>query len=106
MATVALRRDRSTPALPKSKDSRIELKTNQLVKETLRTAAAFSGVDLTAFIIQAASEKARRLLLESQITMLSAEEFDKVNALNQANDAPAEGLIDLMSGELFNERKE
>ncbi|WP_083243837.1 DUF1778 domain-containing protein [Aeromonas sp. DNP9] len=88
------------------KNSRIELKTNSEIKEILRQAATSSGIDMTAFIVQAAAEKARKVLLESQVFFLSSPMFDKVSeAINVASE-PTASLIELLTTEecLFDDR--
>ncbi|MBY8054217.1 DUF1778 domain-containing protein [Vibrio fluvialis] len=61
----------SSAALCETKQSaRLDLKTNQLVKNQLEEAAALSGVNLTAFILSAASEKAREVMrFHAQVTL-------------------------------------
>jgi uncharacterized protein (DUF1778 family) len=49
--------------------ARMELKTTPSMKDLLQSAAALEGLDLTAFVISSAAEKARTVLIaHSQIT--------------------------------------
>ena len=49
--------------------ARMELKTTPGMKDLLQSAAAIEGLDLTAFVISSAAEKARMVLIaHSQIT--------------------------------------
>ncbi len=53
------------------KQARMEFKTTEDVKTTLTQAAALMGVDVTAFVIGAASERARAILAENALLQLS-----------------------------------
>ncbi len=53
------------------KQARMEFKTTEDVKATLTQAAALMGVDVTAFVIGAASERARAILAENALLQLS-----------------------------------
>ena len=53
------------------KQARMEFKTTEDVKNTLTQAAALMGVDVTAFVIGAASERARAILAENALLQLS-----------------------------------
>lgn len=64
-----------------SKSARLDLKTNQQLKLQLEKAAAFSGVNLTAFILTAAAEKAREVVSFHNNTILSNPAWDKLNEI-------------------------
>ncbi|MEC8326817.1 MAG: DUF1778 domain-containing protein [Pseudomonadota bacterium] len=68
-----------------NKSARLDLKTNQQLKAQLEDAAAFSGVSLTAFILSAASDKAREVMEFHSNTVLSLNAW---NNLNKAIDNP------------------
>jgi len=53
--------------------ARMEFKTTEQVKSLLIEAASMSGVDLTAFVINAAAERARAVLEEHARIKLDAE---------------------------------
>ena len=54
-----------------AKTARLDLKTNQNLKTQLEEAAVLSGVNLTAFILTAAAEKAREVKRFHDNTVLS-----------------------------------
>ena len=54
-----------------AKPARLDLKTNQDFKTQLEEAAVLSGVNLTAFILNAAAEKAREVMNFHTNTVLS-----------------------------------
>ncbi|MFM5392913.1 DUF1778 domain-containing protein [Aeromonas veronii] len=88
------------------RNSRIELKTNSDIKDVLRHAATSCGVDLTSFILQAAAEKARQILLESQVLFLSSSMFDKVNDSINNPPAPSASLLTLLAEDTFGDVEE
>ncbi|MBA3773112.1 MAG: DUF1778 domain-containing protein [Ramlibacter sp.] len=53
------------------KDARMELKTTGETKELLAKAAAMSGVDMTAFVLGAAVERARDVIEDHSSIVLS-----------------------------------
>ncbi|EGU18615.1 type II toxin-antitoxin system TacA family antitoxin [Vibrio mimicus] len=69
-------------ALCETKQSaRLDLKTNQYVKSQLEEAAGLSGVNLTAFILSAASEKAREVMMFHAQTTLSMTAWNNLNEI-------------------------
>ncbi|MCR9712862.1 DUF1778 domain-containing protein [Vibrio parahaemolyticus] len=64
-----------------TKTARLDLKTNQLVKSQLEEAAMLSGVNLTAFILNAASEKAREVMSFNSSTKLSDTQWNSLNEI-------------------------
>ncbi|EGR1568854.1 TPA: DUF1778 domain-containing protein [Vibrio parahaemolyticus] len=64
-----------------TKMARLDLKTNQLVKSQLEEAAMLSGVNLTAFILNAASEKAREVMSFNSSTQLSNTQWSNLNEI-------------------------
>jgi uncharacterized protein (DUF1778 family) len=80
----------------RSKKARIEIKTTPDVKTELEMAASESGVTLTAFILNHATEHAKRILAQKKAVYLDSIAW---GALNEAinNPAPAtDSLRDLM----------
>lgn len=59
--------------------ARLDLKTNQMLKSQLEEAAKLSGVNLTAFILSAASEKAREVVRFHSSTTLSSKGWMRLN---------------------------
>lgn len=78
------------------KPARIELKTSPQVKSQLERAAAMSGVSLTAFVIQQASEAARRISEEADTVRLNQEAWSKLNEIIDNPPEPTDALIELM----------
>lgn len=87
-----------------SKTARMELKTTTPVKEMLTKAARLSGVDLQAFVIGSAEERAREVIEHHDSIMLSVEE--QKNFLDVLSQPPAatSKLKKLMALEPLNER--
>ncbi|MGD1466027.1 DUF1778 domain-containing protein [Vibrio harveyi] len=71
----------STTIYEVPKTARLDLKTNQLVKSQLEEAAMLSGVNLTAFILNAASEKAREVMSFNSSTQLSGTQWNSLNEI-------------------------
>ncbi|ELB7596516.1 TPA: DUF1778 domain-containing protein [Vibrio parahaemolyticus] len=59
--------------------ARLDLKTNQYVKTQLEEAAALTGVNLTAFVLSAAAEKAREIMCFNAHTRLSPSAWNNLN---------------------------
>lgn len=64
-----------------TKSARLDLKTNQNLKNQLEEAATLSGVNLTAFILTAAAEKAREVVQFHSNTILSNTAWSKLNEI-------------------------
>lgn len=62
-----------------NKSARLDLKTTQQLKSQLEEAAALSGVNLTAFILTSAAEKAREIVSFHSNTILSNSAWSKLN---------------------------
>lgn len=88
-------------ALPSSapvKRARIELKTTDATKELLSLAAALDGTDLTAFVLNTAMEKARKIVSEHRALMLSRDGQEALARLLQSTpDQPTKVMRELMS---------
>ncbi|MCO4320031.1 DUF1778 domain-containing protein [Aliidiomarina quisquiliarum] len=78
------------------KRARIELKTSQQVKSELERAAAISGISLTAFIINQASEAARRIVEEANTVILNQKAQSKLSAAIKKPSKPTDELKELM----------
>jgi len=86
----------ATGPLSASKPARIELKTSPQVKSELERAAAISGISLTAFVIQQASEAARRISEEADTVRLNQEAWSKLNEVIDNPPEPTDALRELM----------
>lgn len=77
------------------KDARLELKTTKETKELLNKAAALDGMDLSAFMLASAIEKARAILKDHTAIQLSAHgQKTLVSLLNQQPE-PTEAMQNL-----------
>lgn len=86
------------------KNARMELKTTRALKQTLTRAAALSGVDLTAFVLSSAEEKARNVIEHHDSLALSRNEQERfLDVLSQPPKPPA-ALKKLMGMERLSER--
>lgn len=76
----------------------MELKTTEAAKELLSLAAALDGTDLTAFILNTAVEKARKVVAEHNAIMLSRDGQEALAGLLQsAPGRPTKAMRELMS---------
>ena len=74
------------------KDARLELKTTKETKDLLSKAAILGGVDLSAFMLAAAVEKARAILRDHAAIALSAEGQVQLAKLLQEQPEPTEAM--------------
>lgn len=63
------------------KQQRIDLRTTSKIKSTLERAAELTGSSLTTFMVEASYEKAKHLIKESEIIILSDRERDRFLSL-------------------------
>ncbi|WP_430381689.1 DUF1778 domain-containing protein [Trabulsiella odontotermitis] len=82
-----------------AKNARVELKTSADIKDVLREAAAATGLDLSAFILGAALERAESVLDNQRRRQLSAESWQQLNQLLSEPAAPTLALQALMRRE-------
>ncbi|MGO1590568.1 MAG: DUF1778 domain-containing protein [Ancrocorticia sp.] len=78
-----------------AKDSRIEIRASLETKAQLQEAAALSGQDLSSFILDAASAKARGVLLEGTLIRLSDADLDVLEAALDSPPDPSPALVEL-----------
>jgi uncharacterized protein (DUF1778 family) len=77
--------------------ARMELKTTPSMKDLLQSAAALEGLDLTAFVISSAAEKARTVLTaHAQITHSVDQQLALVKLLTSPAE-PTQAMKDLMN---------
>jgi uncharacterized protein (DUF1778 family) len=67
---------------------RIDLRTSPEIKELLVRAAATSGMSISAFLIGAAQERAKRVLAENETIVLSAHDWEVFFRVLDAGDKP------------------
>lgn len=85
------------PADSKSvKNARVELKTSSDLKDVLREAATAAGLDLSAFILNAALERAESVLENQRRRQLSEQSWQQMNQLLSEPAAPTLALTALM----------
>ena len=58
-----------------TKDARIEFKTSKELKSLLQGAANILGMDLSSFLISTATQRAKDIMLEEKVLMLSKQEW-------------------------------
>ncbi len=78
------------------KSARVDLKTSPDLKEMLREAAAAAGLDLSAFILNAAIERAESVLDNQRRRELTAQGWQQINQLISEPAAPTLALQGLM----------
>lgn len=78
------------------KNARVELKTSSDLKDVLREAAAAAGLDLSAFILNAALERAESVLDNQRRRQLSEQSWQQMNQLLSEPAAPTLALTALM----------
>lgn len=78
------------------KNARVELKTSSDLKDMLREAAMAAGLDLSAFILNAALERAESVLDNQRRRQLSEASWQQVNQLLSEPAAPTLALQALM----------
>lgn len=79
-----------------TKNARVELKTSSDLKELLREAAMAAGLDLSAFILNAALERAESVLDNQRRRELSEQSWQQLNQLMSEPAAPTLALQALM----------
>ena len=78
------------------KDARMELKTTADAKDMLCLAASIEGMDLTAFVLGSAMERARKVLCEHTNIALTREGQATLARLLTNRSAPTKAMKDLM----------
>ncbi|CAM3654471.1 DUF1778 domain-containing protein [Xenorhabdus thuongxuanensis] len=91
MATISVEK-----TLKAAKNARIELKTSTELKEILRQAAQVAGVDLSAFILNTAFERAEEVLENQKRRELDEENWRTLNILIAEPASPTLALCALM----------
>jgi uncharacterized protein (DUF1778 family) len=73
--------------------SRLNMRVQPDALERIREAANYQGMDVTSFVLEAASSKARQVALEEKILRLSDSESLQVADLIAADREPSGALI-------------
>lgn len=79
------------------RQARMEFKTTTGMKDLLSTAAALDGLDLTAFVLGPAIEKARKVLNEHASIALAKQGQAALVQLLHAQPKPTRAMKDLMA---------
>ncbi|MGA5657886.1 DUF1778 domain-containing protein [Rahnella contaminans] len=75
---------REVEVSPEVKSTRLELRTTTDFKEKVRSASALLGLDMSSFIVLAATDLAQKTMEKQRIRLLTEEAWDKLNALIDA----------------------
>jgi len=86
------------------KDARFEAKLSSKLKDFLQAAASLQGSDLTAFILAAATEKARAVVSEAEMIVLTEKEHKAFMAILKNPPKATPELKELMAMDSLNER--
>jgi len=86
------------------KNARVELKTTSTLKQMLARAATLSGVDLTAFVLSSAEEKARTVIAHHDSLSLSQAEQERFLEILSRPLKSSVALKKLMNVERLSER--
>jgi uncharacterized protein (DUF1778 family) len=84
-----------------NKDARIEFKTSKDIKVLLQNAANSLGMDLSNFLISTATQRAKEIMKEDTILMLSKEEWRDFEKELKTPNEPSKELKELMNLESF-----
>ena len=84
--------DDAAAALDEPKIARMEQRTKPHVKAEIQTAAALMGIDETAFVTNAAYERALATIRDYERSVLTAEDRDAFLAALDAPPAPSDAM--------------
>jgi uncharacterized protein (DUF1778 family) len=84
------------------KDTRIEFKTSRDIKILLQSAANSLGMDLSSFLISTATQKAKEIIKEDNLLILSSNEWSNFQKNIATVKKPTKELQNLMNMEGFN----
>jgi len=87
--------------LKATKSARLEIKTTDFAKEFIRKAATVSGLDMTAFIMASAFEKAEAVMANHRRIELSEKAFSRLHEIlneEETDVKPTPALLKLMRG--------
>ncbi len=86
-----------------NKNARIEFKTTQEIKSMLQEAAASLGMDLSSFLVSTASQRAKELLRNERMLVLSEEEWDRMQKALEGKRKAPKALKELLALDDFDE---
>ena len=78
------------------KDARIEFKTSKDIKALLQDAANTLGMDLSSFLISTATQRAKDIIREEKLLMLSKQEWERLEQVLDNPPKPTKELKALM----------
>ena len=84
-----------------NKDARIEFKTSKDIKHLLQDAANALGMDLSSFLVSTATQRAKNVMKEESILMLSQQEWQVFEKEIVKPTKPTKSLQELMNLEGF-----
>ena len=84
------------------KDTRIEFKTSKDIKTLLQSAANSLGMDLSSFLISSATQRAKEVIREDNLLILSSSEWGKFQESIKTPKKQTKALQKLMNLEGFN----
>ena len=84
-----------------TKDARIEFKTSKDIKALLQDAANSLGMDLSSFLISTATQRAKNVMREENLLILSKEEWVHFESALHIPKKPKKALKELMNLEGF-----
>lgn len=79
-------------------DKRIELRATEEIKELLSTAAAYTGVDLTSFVLSNVVPVAREIVEQKERLQVSTRDLQAVADLLADPPAPPAALLEIIRG--------
>ena len=86
------------------KDARFDTKLNSQIKKLLQKASMLEGIDLSSFVIQAATQRAKEVVEQSEALSLNTQEYKKFLSIIDNPPKATDKLKELMKQKEFNER--
>lgn len=77
-------------------DKRVNMRVSEENLELIKEAAATNGQDMTSFVLGAALDQARRVVLEARVTRLTADEAMRLDAALDAEPEAIPALTNLL----------
>lgn len=86
----------NTPEDPSVKSERLNLRLTSESTQLIRAAAVLSGQDVTSFVVNAALERARAVIVEDSVVRLSALDGGDLVAAIERDAVPVPQLVELL----------
>lgn len=83
------------------KDARIEFKTSKEIKTLLQDAASTLGMDLTSFLVSTATQRAKAVLKDERMLVLTASEWEAFEKHLADKQQPSDALREVMAMDGF-----